>query len=99
MARSTLLLITHRGNVFLCAENHLSGGKLTPYYVISACMSLLATGHCPKPCFPVFAVVFFPLTLWFVVSLQKIKIWNVDIILFFLSLPTKIPFLNTKLTF
>lgn len=55
MARSTLLLITRGGNVFLCAENRLSGRKLTSYHILSASMSLSATAYCTNPSF-----LFFP---------------------------------------
>lgn len=55
MARSTLLLIARGGNVFLCAENRLSGRKLTSYHILSASMSLSATENCTNPSF-----LFFP---------------------------------------
>lgn len=56
MAPSTLLLITREGNVFLCAENRLSGRKLTSYHILSASMSLSATVYCTNPSF----LFFFP---------------------------------------
>lgn len=77
MARSTLLLITWGGNVFLCAENRLSGRKLTLYHILSASMSLSATAY-----FTNSSILFFSsLMLRLKASLQKQKhFWRIPLI-------------------